>query len=951
MPSSPKKLFLVDGSGFIFRAYHALPPFSRPDGTPVGAVLGFSNMLFKLLDNKEIEYLAVIFDTPHKTFRHDLYEAYKANRDAPPEDLVPQFRLVREACHAFNVPFFERKGFEADDLLATLCVRGASEGFHTTLVSSDKDLMQLVGDTVSMLDPLKNKTIGPEEVFEKFGVDPSKVIEVQALAGDSSDNIPGVPGIGIKTAATLIQAYGSLDHLLAKAHEIKQPKRRQSLIDHEDKARLSRELVRLKQDVPLECSLESFKRAPLEATTLFPFLEHNQFKTLKARAIKLGLTPPDTKTLPGTRTIPEEEDCQKGDCPEEASYEIIQDEETLLLWTHALQKAGLMAFDTETTSLDARTADLVGLSLAYAPGKACYIPLCHKLPPLERDLFDQVSPSSPSSSSSSATVSSTTPPPLAQETLTQLPLETVLKHLKPLFEEPGLLKIAHNAKYDLTVLSRYGLTCHSLDDTMVMSYVLDGTKNRHGLDELAQRHLGHQTISFEDVAGQGKNQVTFDFVPLEKAGPYAAEDADIALRLHQHFRRRLFAEKALTVYETLDRPLLPVLLDMELAGVKIDTAQLIALSTLFQESLSTLEEEIHTLAGHPFNVASPQQLATVLFEELQLASGKKGKSGTYSTSVEVLESLALEGHDIAEKVIAWRQFSKLKSTYTDALVRDIDPTTKRIHTSFGMTVTSTGRLSSRNPNLQNIPIRTEEGRKIRRAFIAEPSHLLVSLDYSQIELRLLAHMADIKSLRDAFKKGLDIHAQTASEVFGLPLERVDPEHRRRAKAINFGIIYGISPFGLARQLKISRTEASAYIEAYCQKYPGILSYMEVLKTQARQQGYVETLFGRKCFIDNIHSKNPALRGFAERQAINAPLQGSASDIIKRAMCLVFPALHRASLFPSLILQVHDELVFEASQETCEKVARLAQGVMESVIALKVPLKVDFGIGPSWDQAH
>ncbi len=943
--SDTKRLCLVDGSGFIFRAYHALPPFSRSDGTPVGAVLGFSNMLFRLLENQNIDYLSVIFDTARKNFRHDLYAAYKANRDVPPEDLIPQFQLVRDACKAFNVPSLELEGYEADDLIATLATQAEQEGFETTIISSDKDLMQLVGPSISMHDPMKNRVIGPEEVIEKFGVAAHKVIDVQALAGDSSDNIPGVPGIGVKTAASLIQEYGSLDTLLDRAHEIKQPKRRQNLLDHADNARLSRDLVTLKKDVPLAVDLKTFARAPLDGKSVFNFIEENQFKTLKARVLKQGLKPTEKTEQPLSSSSSDHCEIEKElptDFPDAKTdttfrlqnirpqYDIIQTQEALSNWLERHKKTGLMAFDTETTSLNAMTADLVGISLSYTPGVACYIPLQHKSSEASSDLFGG---------------------PASEKDLNQLDLNDVIKMLKPFFEEPGILKIAHNAKYDLTVLDRYGLTCQSLDDTMVMSYVLDNTKNGHGLDELAKIHLGQTLISFEEVAGKGKEQVTFDFVPLEKAGPYAAEDADIALRLYQLFHQRLFEEKSFSVYSTIDRPLLPVLLEMELAGVKIDTTQLIDLSQYFSEQLKTLEQEIHKLAGSPFNVGSPQQLSKVLFEDLELASGKKGKSGSYSTNAEVLENLALEGHEIADKVIAWRQFSKLKSTYADALVEDINPRTKRVHTSFGMTVTSTGRLSSRNPNLQNIPIRTEEGRKIRQAFIAEPGHLLISLDYSQIELRLLAHMAEIPSLKEAFKKGLDIHTQTASEVFNIPLENVDSEHRRRAKAINFGIIYGISAFGLARQLKINRTDAQAYIDTYCQKYPGILSYMEVLKDQARHLGYVKTLMGRKCFISNINSKNPNRRSFAERQAINAPLQGTASDIIKKAMCQVIPVLKDHSLSPKLILQVHDELIFEAPQETAEQVAKVAKNLMESVIQLSIPLKVDYGIGLSWEEAH
>lgn len=888
-------VYLIDGSGFIFRAFHALPPLSRADGTPVGAVLGFCNILLKLLDDHHPEKLLVLFDAGRQTFRQKIYPDYKANRQEPPPELIPQFALIREACTAFSIPMVEQEGFEADDLIASYTHRAVAQGAEVTIVSSDKDLMQLVTDPdVRLFDPLKNREIRSPEVLEKFGVEPQQVVDVQALMGDSSDNIPGVPGIGVKTAAELIRRFGNLENLYGHLEEIPQPKRRQLLIDNKALAFISQQLVRLQGDIPLSLPLDSLQLPAFDLRQAEAFLKKNEFYNLLSRLQKRQAA----KALESSE-----------------QHTLIHDQKTLENWLKRAKEQGMLAIDVETTSLDAMRAKLVGIALALGEGQAAYVPLAHQ----------------------------TTDP--------QLPMTKVLDLLRPLLTDPGLLKIGHNLKYDLLVLAQLGLAVHPLDDTLLLSYVLDGGQHSHSLDFLAQHYFDHRTITFKDVAGVGKQQITFDHVPLDRACAYAGEDAEITWRLHALLKKRLLQEKMTTIYETLERPLIAVLVAMEQAGILVDQAALRGLSSLFATQLDVLEKEIHQLAGHVFNIASPKQLGDVLFEKLQLQGGKKGKTGAYGTSADVLEMLAAQGHLLPQQVLQWRQLAKLKSTYTDALLDQIHPTTHRIHTSYVMAGTSTGRLASTDPNLQNIPIRTEEGRRIRQAFIAPPGYKLVSLDYSQIELRLLAHMGKIESLQEAFRQHQDIHAQTASQVFGVPLAEVDVHLRRRAKTINFGIIYGMSAFGLSQQLGISPKEASAYIEAYFNHYPGIAAYMDQTRACARTQGYVTTLWGRRCYVPGIHDPNHTIRAAAERQAINAPLQGTAADIIKQAMIDVFHTIQEKNLGARLLLQVHDELLLEVQEKEIDGVVPLLRDEMRQAACLDVPLEVGIGIGLNWDEAH
>jgi DNA polymerase I len=931
--SAPRHVFLIDGSGFIFRAYHALPPLTRPDGTPVGAVLGFSNMLLKLLQGTDADHIAVVFDTAKTSFRNRIYDDYKAHRPEPPDDLVPQFALVRAATDAFNVCRIERADFEADDLIATYAREAAAAGATVTIVSSDKDLMQLVSDRIAMFDPMKEKPIGAAEVQEKFGVGPDKVIDVQALCGDSVDNVPGVPGIGVKTAAELINTYGDLETLLAHAPEIKQPKRRQSLSAFADQARLSKRLVTLDQSVPLPVPLADLAVKPLDRAKLTKFLTEQGFRTLLARVAKLGEEParPTPRAPAANGAIMPSPVAAPDLTPVELRYELIQDLAALDRWIAAASDQGFVAIDTETTSLDASLAELVGVSLALAPGHACYIPLGHV-----------------AARGEALELAAAPPPPL------QIPRVEALARLRPLLEDASVLKIGQNIKYDIAVFAGAGIAVAPTDCTMLMSFVLDGAQHGHGLDELAKLHFGHDTIKYKDVAGSGKDHVGFAAVPLERARDYAAEDADFTLRLHRRLKPSLIGAHMLAFYETVERPLAAVVAAMERAGIAVDRAELERLSAEFAARIAALEREIHALAGHPFNIGSPKQLGEVLFDELGLPGGRKGKTGAYGTDANVLEQLALT-HDLPARVLDWRQLAKLKSTYADALVGQVNPRTGRVHTSFALAATSTGRLASTDPNLQNIPIRTEEGRKIRRAFIAAPGHVLISADYSQIELRLAAHVAAVEPLKEAFRAGADIHALTASEVFGVPVAGMDAMVRRRAKAINFGIIYGISAFGLAQQLGVPQSEASNYIRAYFQRFPGIRDYMERAKAEAREKGYVETLFGRRCYIPGIKDTNPARRAGAERQAINAPLQGAAADIIKRAMHRVPGALEAAGLKARMLLQVHDELVFEAPEAEAAATAATVKTVMEGACAparaLSVPLVVETGAARNWDDAH
>jgi DNA polymerase I len=920
----PDHVYLIDGSGFIFRAYFALRIAPRSDGTPINAVLGFCNMLYKLLedsrDGDRPSHVAVIFDTARKTFRTDLYKDYKANRAEPPEDLVPQFAMIRDAVRAFNVPSIELAGFEADDLIASYAREGRKHGAKVTIVSSDKDLMQLVGDGIDMLDTMKNRRIGPDEVVEKFGVGPDKVVDVQSLAGDSSDNVPGIPGIGIKTAAELINQFGDLDTLLARADEIKQPKRRESLVEKADMARLSRELVRLKDDVPLPQPLDDIKVRHFDPDKLMPFLDEMEFRQLKERVMARHDIDPaghvtHTEQKPATAR----------------AYECVQSLDVLDGWIARAQKAGMVAVDTETTSLNVMRCRLVGVSLSIEPGAACYIPVGHGSGGGEGSLdLDGGAPE-------------------------QIPIKEALKRLKPLLEDPAVLKVGQNLKYDMLVFLKHGIRVHPIDDTMLLSYVLESGLHGHGMDELAELHLGVTPIKFEEVTGTGKSKITFDQVPLDKATDYAAEDADITLKLHGVLKPQLFERRMVKVYETLERKMPEVLSDMEFAGVKVDREILRRLSNEFAEEIASLEKQIHKMAGRSFNIGSPKQLGEVLFDEMSLDGGKKGKTGAYGTGADVLEALAAQGHDLPARVLDWRQLSKLKSTYTDTLVNEINENTGRIHTSYSLAATSTGRLSSNDPNLQNIPIRTPEGRKIRTAFIAEKGHALVSADYSQIELRLLAEVAKIDALRHALSHGIDIHAMTASEVFGVPVEGMPPEVRRRAKAINFGIIYGISAFGLANQLGIPRGEAGDYIKAYFQKFPGIRAYMDSTIEFCRKHGFVETIFGRHCHIRGINDKNPATRSFSERAAINAPLQGSAADIMRRAMIRLPGVLAARKLKARMLMQVHDELIFEVPEDEVEETKAVVKATMEKAAepaaVLSVPLTVECGSGPNWGEAH
>lgn len=928
-----KTLYLIDGSGFIFRAYHALPPLTAPDGTPVGAVLGFSNMLVKLLKDFQARHIAVVFDAARRNFRYDLYADYKANRAETPEDLIPQFPLIREATRAFSVPAVEQEGFEADDLIAAYAKQARAGGYQVVIVGSDKDLYQLIREGVRMYDPMKSAFVGPAEVMEKFGVPPEKVVDVQALAGDSTDNVPGVPGIGVKTAAQLIGEYGSLDALLERAAEIKQPKRREALTLHAEDARLSRKLVTLDDNAPLPAPVDALETASSDTPDRTAFLKKMGFKSLLAR---LGAQAAPTQAVqPHT---PEAHEGNEPDTPPPASvnrYVLINDLGTLHQWVDAAYESGVLAIDTETTDLTPARARLVGISLCARIGQAAYIPLGHTREG-EGELF---------AASPDAGAPSPAPGP------DQLPLEKVMATLKPLLEDPSVLKVGHNIKYDLQMFAAHGVEVSPVDDTMLMSYVLDGTAHGHGMDELSALFCDHKTITYDEVTGTGKNRIPFDRVPILKALDYAAEDAEITFRLHTLLKPRLAREHVLRVYEDIERPIIPVIAAMERTGVRVDPAVLKALSADFARRLQDLEREIHALAGHPFNVASPRQIGTVLFEEMGLEGGKKTKTGEWSTAANILEIMAEQNLPIAQKILDWRQLSKLRSTYTEALLADINPASGRVHTSFSMALTNTGRLSSSDPNLQNIPIRTEEGRKIRAAFVAAPEWVMLSVDYSQVELRLAAELAGVEALKTAFRNGVDIHALTASQVFGVPLESVTSDQRRQAKAINFGIIYGISAFGLARQIGCDNGTANAFIRQYMSRFPELAAYMEARREEARTYGFVRTLYGRKCVISGIHSKNQAERAFAERQAINAPLQGTAADIMKRAMARMPKALRDEGLQARMLLQVHDELVFEAPEKEVEKTALAVRRVMESVAVLDVPLLAEAGWGPNWAQAH
>ncbi|MBN8982700.1 MAG: DNA polymerase I [Rhizobiales bacterium] len=966
-------IFLVDGSSYIFRAYHALPPLNREsDGLQVNAVLGFCNMLWKLMrdmpaDNRPT-HLAIIFDKSEKTFRNDFYPDYKAHRPPAPDDLIPQFALIREAVLAFDLPCIEQLGFEADDLIATYVREASERGATATIVSSDKDLMQLVTKNVSMFDTMKDKRIGIPEVIEKFGVPPEKVVEVQALAGDSVDNVPGVPGIGIKTAAQLIVEYGDLETLLKRAGEIKQPKRREALVENADKARISRRLVQLDDHVKLDVPLDDLAVHEPDPKKLIAFLKAMEFSTLTRRVadyseINAAEIEPDTKMMsatakkaapaatsspaPGKAASPAKTGGKGADTPQalaasraeiarktkidRSKYTTVRSLDQLNKWIARAHEIGHVCVDTETTSLDPMQAELCGISLALGPDEACYVPLIHKQGGDGAGLFAGG---------------------LAPD---QMKTVDAVKAVKKLLEDASILKIGQNLKFDALVFAQHGIEMRCIDDTMLMSYILDAGRSSHGMDAMSERYLDHKPVSYEEVAGSGKNQICFDQVTIDKATEYAAEDADVTLRLWNVLKPRLVAEHMNTPYETLERPMAGVLARMEGRGISVDRQVLARLSGDFAQTAARLESEIRDMAGEPVNPGSPKQLGDIMFGKMQLPGGTKTKTGAWSTSASILEDLAEEGHEFPRRILDWRQVSKLKSTYTDALPEYINPRTKRVHTSYSLASTTTGRLSSSEPNLQNIPVRTEDGRKIRKAFIAIPGHKLVSADYSQIELRLLAEIADIPALKQAFKDGLDIHAMTASEMFGVPIKNMPGEVRRRAKAINFGIIYGISAFGLANQLGIPREEAGAYIKKYFERFPGIRAYMDETRDFCREHGYVETLFGRKCHYPDIKSPNPSIRAFNERAAINARLQGTAADIIRRAMIRMEDALAAKKLSAQMLLQVHDELIFEVPDKEVDKTLPVIQKVMADApfpaVALSVPLQVEARAANNWDEAH
>ena len=923
-------LHLIDGSAFIFRAYHALPPLTRKsDGLPVGAVAGFCNMLQRYVESntgpEAPTHVAVIFDHSGKTFRNDMYDKYKANRPPTPEDLIPQFPLTREATRAFNVACKEVEGFEADDIIATLACRARDAGGSCTIISSDKDMMQLIGGGVVMLDAMKNKIIDREGVVEKFGVYPERVVDVQALAGDSVDNVPGAPGIGIKTAALLINEYGSLEELLDRASEIKQPKRRESLLDNRAQIEMSKRLVQLDCDMALDFTIDSLEVQDPEPKDLLDFVSKMEFRTLTKRlAEKLKVEAPliiETVETEGINDVPQSV------LIDPSKYETIRDTASLQAWIDRIYARGYVAVDTETTGLNEMRADLVGVSLCVNAGQAAYLPLSHRAGQAD-DLFGTDA--------------------LAEGQMEQA---TALAMLKTMLEDTTILKIGQNMKYDAKILARVGIQIAPIDDTMLMSYAQNGGLHNHGMDFLSERYLGHVPISIKTLLGSGKSAITFDRVPVDEATRYAAEDADITLRLWQYLKPRLHCNKVTVVYETLERPLVPVLAEMEMYGIKVDRDTLSRMSNGFAQKMAGLEAEIHAMAGRSFNVGSPKQLGEVLFDEMALPGGKKGKTGAYATGVDVLEDLATE-HELPGLVLDWRQLSKLKSTYTDALQDHIHPDTGRVHTSYSIAGAITGRLASTDPNLQNIPIRSEEGRKIREAFVADTGKTLVALDYSQIELRILAHIADIPSLKRAFADGIDIHALTASQMFDVPLDQMTPEVRRKAKAINFGVIYGISGFGLARNLRIPRAEAQAFIDTYFERFPAIRTYMDDTVAFAKEHGYVQTLFGRRIHTPEIGAKGPHA-GFAKRAAINAPIQGTAADVIRRAMVRMPLAI--SHLPAKMLLQVHDELLFEVEDTAVDELTLIAKLVMEGaslpVVKLDVPLIVESGSGPNWALAH
>ncbi len=917
--SKDQKLFLVDGSGYIFRAYYGIGKMTRPDGVPINAVYGFTNMLMKLLKGNKSSHIAVIFDAARKTFRQDIYPEYKGNRKETPEDLIPQFPIIRDAVRAFNIPCVEMEGFEADDLIATYAKLGVEQGIDVTIVSADKDLMQLVGTGVKLIDPMKDKEINEQVVFEKFGVTPDKVIEVQALAGDSSDNVPGVPGIGPKTAAELINQFGDVENLLKNASTIKQAKRKQTLIDNAENARISKQLVTLRKDVPVTVPVNELGANFVDMEKLSNFLEQQNFKSLLAR---LG----EWSEVRNTN-IKQAKQVKK-------EYQTITDIKKLKEFVSDAMNYPVLAIDTETDSLSAMTANIVGVSMCYQEGQACYIPIAHKQAKGQQSfLFEEEGGS--------------------DETIPgQLSIKQVMETIKPLLENEAVIKVGHNIKYDLHILYNHidDINISPIDDTILMAYLLYGPRFGLSMDDLAKNLLDYITIKFSDVCGAGKNKITFDFAPLEKASEYAAEDADITLRLYNILKPELLKQELLNIYETIEKPLVKVLFSMENNGVKVDENALISLRGTLIKSMALLESEIKELAGTDFNVNSTAQLGEILFEKMGYTGGSKTKEGRWSTDAEALEKLANEqDSEIASKMLEYRQMAKINSTYTAGLLEQIDKKTLRIHTDYTQTVTNTGRLSSNNPNLQNIPIRTELGREIRKAFVAKEGYKLVGADYSQVELRLIAHVADVKKLKESFLNNEDIHARTASYVFDVPLADVTKELRYKAKAINFGIIYGISAFGLARQLGISRTEAGDYIKSYLKMYPEIEEYMSITKEYAHSNGYVKSFMGRRCYMDGINSSNQSVKGYAERAAINAPMQGGAADIIKMAMIKLDKELKKQNLETKILMQVHDELIMECPDQEVDIAAKILKEVMENIVTLSVPLIVDVTIGQNWDK--
>lgn len=921
-----KTVCLVDGSGYIFRAFYGLPPLTSPDGIPVNAVYGFTNMFLRLTKAIRCDYSLVLFDAKRQNFRNEIFPEYKGTRKEIPEDLIPQFPIIREATSALNLNQLEMDGYEADDLIATYAQKALDKGFEVVVVSADKDLMQLIRPGVSFYDPMKDKFFTPEDVKEKFGVYPDKVVDVQALAGDSIDNVPGVPGIGLKTAAQLVEEFGSLEQVLARAGEIKQNKRRETLLANIDNAKISLALVTLKKDVPVEKDIEDYHCHKPSFETLEKFIDRYGFTSLKPRVHRW--------VEEQCSSMPDEENKGVNAVfkPVEKHYELVQDEAALQRWVNIIREKGRFAFDTETNGLNPVFDEIVGFSLATDEGIACYVPLRHKAAAAGRNMDLFVAPE--------------------QEEIKQLPIETVAKYMAPLMAAKSILKIGHNIKFDMHFFAQVigeNAPFEPVEDTAVLSYDLDSSEHGHGMDELAEKFLDYKTIHYEDVCGTGKDKVAFDRAPLEKACEYAAEDADVTLRLYNIFKPRLIAEHKISVYENFDRPLIAILKQMEQNGIMVDAQALVNLSKEFENRLKTYEQEIYKLAGEEFNIGSPKQIGEILFGKLG-AKGKKTPTGAWQTGADILEELAVDGNALAARILDWRGISKLKSTYTDALLGLLDKN-NRVHTTFSQVVANTGRLASSNPNLQNIPIRSEEGKKIRAGFIAKPGCKIIASDYSQVELRLLASVAGVKGLQHAFEQGIDIHAATAAKVFGVSYEDVDSNMRRHAKAINFGIVYGISQYGLAKQIDVSNEEAKKYIDAYFEQMPEIKTYMDETIAFAHKHGYVLTPFGRKCSIMGINDKNKRIVANAERAAINAPIQGGAADIIKMAMIAVQNELQKGGYKTKMLLQVHDELVFEAPEDEVEAVSAMIKQTMENVVNLAVPFIAEVGVGDNWSEAH